>query len=106
MIDRQRHLGSGQPPPEQIRTFEAAAAGQRQRLAIGPYAVHAKAARHEALVSRLLQPRDLESFAQPVQVEPSYFAGAAEREGRGVRVDGAHRSGLDDRAEKVGTGEL
>src|SRR5919197_3554165 len=60
---------------------QASARGEAERRAIGPGAFDVEMARNEPFITRILQPRDLEPGAEPIQVHAIdvAFAGKAQR---------------------------
>src|SRR5262249_2378991 len=90
----------------QIGAVEASAAGQHERIAVGPDALDAETAVDRPGIPRFLQPCDLEPLAEATKIEFADRAVSAELQGPRMRIDRARRAWLDARAEEDRSCEL
>jgi hypothetical protein len=100
-IDADRDVRIGQRAAEHLGPGQASAAGQRQRRAVRPLALHPEVPRHGACVARVLHPGDVEPFAEPPKVDARHVAVARIAQRLLRRVDCPDRPGSNRCAEKL-----
>ena len=90
--DRQRHSAVGQRAVEEARPAQSSTAGQPHRVQVRPGALDEEVAIDDPDVPRIPHPIDVETLAEPLELDVIDGAFAAVPERHSQRVDGAGRS--------------